>query len=144
MFITVMLVLFWIIPVGFATTFANLSTISGISWMSWLVTVLGMLFINIQLNFPDAIPVLRSIIEGLLPHIVLIIFFMILKPILAKIINTFDKPRSNFKLQRMLSNRLYAFRVCCNLFLIINKPGGEYFVWLPSCKFLLLGSEPTC
>lgn len=59
----------------------------------------------------DAIPVLRSIIEGFLPHVVLILFFMLLKPIVCAIINNSDKPRSTAKFERMVSNRLFAFRV---------------------------------
>lgn len=50
MFITVMLVIFWIIPVGFATALANLNTIAGISWMSWLIDVLGKFCLNVNPN----------------------------------------------------------------------------------------------
>jgi len=93
------LILFWIIPVGFATGLANLQTIASIPGLSVFAT------------FIDANATVKAIIEGFLPQIVIIIFFIILVPLIDLIVNKFFLPLNRTEKIRSVIIIYFAFKI---------------------------------
>jgi len=93
------LVIFWIIPVTFATGLANLQTIASLPGLGWLSTFVG------------ANATVKSIIEGFLPQLIIIIFFILLVPIIELIVRKFFLPLNRTDKIRYVIIIYFIFKV---------------------------------
>lgn len=99
------LCIFWVVPVAFAVSLANLATVKK------YLPVLGVVTDAIV-----ALPIVNSFIVGFLPQLIIIIFYALLVPILKVIENTFYKSKTQSKADGTVSTAFFAFRVV-NVFL---------------------------
>jgi hypothetical protein len=98
--VTIIVCIFWIIPVGFAVSLANLS-------------ILKKFFPPIEYitRIIEANPIALSFVVGFLPQLVIIIFYVILIPILKLIEKIFNSSRTESGATAIVMNKFFAFRV---------------------------------
>jgi len=99
------LALFWFIPVAFAVSLTSLSALG--NTFSFLRPITDGL---------DTVPVIRGFIEGLLPQLIIIIFYMLLIPIIKKMGDIFFRPYSNSRIDVLVMQVFFLFKVV-NIFL---------------------------
>ena len=73
--LTTLLVFFWVVPVGFVSSLSNLSTLSSIPGLGFLVSVF---------NLNETV---KGFIQGFLPSLALILFMILLIPIITAIVH---------------------------------------------------------
>jgi len=93
------LIVFWIIPFAVATGLSNLQTIASIPGFGLLVT------------FIDFNSTIKSIVEGFLPQLIIIIFFIILLPLIDLIVNKTFLPLYRTEKIRSVIIVYFAFKI---------------------------------
>ncbi len=100
---TFLLIFFWMIPIGFASSISNLTVLSQV--FPFLIPVIAAL--------PPAV---KSFIEGLLPTLVVIIFFAILVDYILRPLSMLERQWSMAVVDRSVFNKFFLFQVF-NIFL---------------------------
>jgi hypothetical protein len=93
------LIVFWIIPVAAATGLSNLQTIASIPGFGALVT------------FAASNAIVKSIIEGFLPQLVIIIFYIILIPLIGLLVNKTFFPLNRTEKIRSVMTIYFTFKI---------------------------------
>lgn len=96
--ISVLLIFFWAIPIGFVASLSNLTTLSKISFLQFLVHLI------------DLSPALQGWLEGILPSLALIIFMAFLITIITRLVS-FEKPISYSERARNVFIVFFFFQI---------------------------------
>eukprot|EP01125_Pyxidicula_operculata_P013371 TRINITY_DN4430_c0_g1_i2.p1 TRINITY_DN4430_c0_g1~~TRINITY_DN4430_c0_g1_i2.p1 ORF type:complete len:879 (+),score=125.77 TRINITY_DN4430_c0_g1_i2:286-2637(+) len=93
------LVFFWVIPTTLAAGLANLQTLSQLEFLDFIV------------EWTSVNPELKSIIEGLLPQLVILGFFLLLIPLIQYVTELTDYPRSRTSRTRLILRKYFVFKI---------------------------------
>jgi Calcium-dependent channel, 7TM region, putative phosphate/Late exocytosis, associated with Golgi transport len=102
--IIILLIVFWMVPVGLVSAVSNMATLKSVEWLGWLVAI-------IEFN-----PVISGIVSGILPQLALIVFMALLLPIIGAIVYKLQGRTTRASGEAAVFQYYFAFQVV-NVFL---------------------------